>query len=123
MKNLILPSSRFLLSNVSNDAFWNVTPKLKLPLPDVSARSANVGPKLRLAGRKSPSAGSPSNTKPPEEEPSGNDASEATSALLNCEVNEKIGSFGAGRKCAEWLGTPGTSGGASVTPLVSRCGS
>src|SRR5689334_24316318 len=100
MKNLMLPSSRFLPSNVLKEAFWNERPKLKLPLPEVSARSAKVGPKLRLAGRKSPSAGSPSNTNPPEEEPRGNVAREATRALLNCLVRAKIGSSAAGKKWA-----------------------
>src|SRR5581483_5164968 len=91
------------------------------PLPDVSARSANVGPKLRLAGRKSPSAGSPSNTNPPEDDPSGNVASDDTSAVLNWLTSEITGSFAAGRKCAVWF-TP-TVVGANVTPLVSRLGS
>lgn len=46
-------------------------PALARPLPIVSARSANAGPKLRLARLNVPSAGSKLCVKPPLDDPSG----------------------------------------------------
>src|SRR4029453_12525266 len=86
---------------------------LNLPLPIVSARSANTGPKLSDVRVKMPSAGSNWYVKPPAEEAIGKDESWFATAALNW-LSARNWGESSPMKCATWLGP--LAGGARGIP-------